>query len=192
MRWPDLDLDALTWQPDLQVKRQRDARDPETGKRKGKLIAAPLKTEASGQKVAIPASARAALAAWQTEQKKMRLAAPRWADLGLVFTTGLGTALEPRNVNRAWERVCGRAGTLAVRLHDLRHACASFLQMGRVASGATFPGERESRRAATQRTGHSRRTKRWRQRSADDLRCHQPVPSDATMLHPVRLHRLPA
>ena len=33
--------------------------------------------------------------------------------------------LEPRNVNRAWDALCVRAG-VKVRLHDLRHAAASM------------------------------------------------------------------
>jgi integrase len=57
----------------------------------------------------------------------MRLASSRWADLGLVFTTKYGTAIEPRNVNRAWERLRIKAGVPeGTRLHDLRHACAPY------------------------------------------------------------------
>lgn len=48
-----------------------------------------------------------------------------WVDPELIFTTGVGTALEPRNVNRAWAALCKRAG-VKVRLHDLRHAAASL------------------------------------------------------------------
>jgi integrase len=46
---------------------------------------------------------------------------------GLVFTTHVGTALEPRNVNRAWEALCARAGVRRIRLHDLRHSAATFM-----------------------------------------------------------------
>lgn len=127
MRWEDLDLDAKTWQPVLTVQRRRGDADPETGRRTGKLVAKELKTEASGQKIALPSSASEALSKWRLQQAQVRLAAPVWADLGLVFTTGLGTALEPRNVNRAWEALCARAGVPGVRLHDLRHACASYM-----------------------------------------------------------------
>ena len=34
---------------------------------------------------------------------------------------------EPRNVDRAWHEVRGRADLDWLRLHDLRHACATFL-----------------------------------------------------------------
>lgn len=150
MRWPDLDLEALTWKPGQQVKRRRGEKDPQTGKRKGTLISAPLKTEASGQKVAVPAAAGKSLGAWKTEQKKARLAAPRWADLNLVFTTSLGAALEPRNVNRAWDALCERAGTPGVRLHDLRHACGSFLLAAGVDSKTVQQALRHARLATTE------------------------------------------
>lgn len=128
MRWQDLDLKALTWTPQLTVQRMRGKVDPETGKRgKGRLAAKELKTEASSLTIAIGAVAVADLERWQRDQRKARFAAPRWADLDLVFTTGLGTALEPRNINRSWSVICERAGVPGVRLHDLRHACASYL-----------------------------------------------------------------
>ena len=72
-----------------------------------------------------------ALTAWQREQRRQRMQAPAWADLGLVFTTGLGTAVEPRNMNRQWAKVRERAGIgRPARLHDLRHACASYALAG--------------------------------------------------------------
>lgn len=128
MRWADLDFGKRVWTPALSVQRLRGETNPETGRREGRLVAKDLKTEASSQPVALPASAATALEKWRTDQKKIRLAAPRWADLDLVFTTGLGTAIEPRNIDRQWEKVRARAGVPGwIRLHDLRHACASYL-----------------------------------------------------------------
>ena len=126
MKWEDIDFDARTWKPSLQVQRVAGDRDPETGKRKGRLVARQLKTRASGRTTALTRNAAGALARWEAEQNRMRLASKKWAELGLVFTTRNGTALEPRNVNRAWEALCKRAGVEGVRLHDLRHACASY------------------------------------------------------------------
>jgi integrase len=44
-----------------------------------------------------------------------------------VFTTNVGTALEPRNVSRSWASLCTKAGVRKMRLHDLRHSAASFM-----------------------------------------------------------------
>lgn len=126
MRWEDVDFDARTWTPAQQVNRVAGPRDPKTGKRKGKLVARALKTAASGDATALTRNAARALARWETEQNRMRRDSPRWTELGLVFTTRFGTALEPRNVNRSWEALCLRAGVPGIRLHDLRHACASY------------------------------------------------------------------
>ena len=126
MRWEDVDFDARTWTPVQQVNRVAGPRDPQTGKRKGRLVARELKTAASGEPVALTRNAAQALAKWETAQNRMRKDSPRWADLGLIFTTRFGTALEPRNVNRSWEALCARAGVPGIRLHDLRHACASY------------------------------------------------------------------
>jgi len=57
----------------------------------------------------------------------------RWHDLDLVFASTIGTPIEPRNVDRAWHTQRDRAGLPWLRLHDLRHACATFL----LASGAS-------------------------------------------------------
>ena len=132
MRWSDLDFEARIWTPGLQVQRQRGEPDPVTGKRgRGRLVARELKTRASRARVPLSVSAVEALGQWQREQRKMRMAAPAWADLDLVFTTGLGTAIEPRNMNRQWEKVRERAGVRdTARLHDLRHACASYAHDG--------------------------------------------------------------
>ena len=132
MRWADLDLERRIWTPGLQVQRQRGDADPATGKRaRGRLVARDLKTTASREAVALPDAAVEALTAWRREQRRQQLAAPAWADLDLVFTTGLGTAVEPRNMNRQWARVRERAGIgRPARLHDLRHACASYALAG--------------------------------------------------------------
>jgi integrase len=126
MKWDDLDFDARTWLPELQVQWLRGDKDPETGMRRGRLATTEVKTSESGEKIALTRTAAEALGRWKTEQNRARLAAARWAELGLVFTTQVGTALSPRNVDRAWERLCEKAGVPGVRLHDLRHACASY------------------------------------------------------------------
>jgi integrase len=61
-------------------------------------------------------------------QLEERLAAgSTWRDIGLVFTTPQGGALEPRNVNRMFHRLCEKADVPQLRVHDLRHSCATLL-----------------------------------------------------------------
>jgi integrase len=59
--------------------------------------------------------------------EEQRAAAGAWLDNGLVFTTEIGTPLEPRNVLRRFEVLAERASLRGVTLHTLRHSAASFL-----------------------------------------------------------------
>jgi integrase len=44
-----------------------------------------------------------------------------------VFTTPVGTPIDPRNDYREFKKLLERAGLPSVRLHDLRHTAASLL-----------------------------------------------------------------
>ena len=85
------------------------------------------KTERSKRPVRLPAVCVAALRTHADRQAEERAAARYWVDTGLVFTTQLGTAIDPRNVNRWLAELCDRAGVRSIRPHDLRHTCASLL-----------------------------------------------------------------
>jgi integrase len=54
-------------------------------------------------------------------------AGSRWRDTGLVFTTAKGGFIEPRNANRMFHDVCRKANVPQLRVHDLRHSCATLL-----------------------------------------------------------------
>jgi integrase len=55
----------------------------------------------------------------------------QWTDSGLVFTTELGTALDPRNLLRVIESAAAKAGVEGVGLHTLRHSAAvAWLESG--------------------------------------------------------------
>jgi integrase len=57
-----------------------------------------------------------------------RLAAgKRWQDSGFVFTTPIGTVLDPRNLTRAFKAILAANNLRLIRIHDLRHSCATLL-----------------------------------------------------------------
>ena len=123
LQWSDIDFGAGL----LSVRRALQRVN-------GRLILVEPKTSLSRRTVPVPEPTLAALRAHRGHQNAHRLAAgTAWVDSGLVFSTRLGKPLEPRNVNRSWYAARARAGLGAVRLHDLRHSCASFL----LAAGAS-------------------------------------------------------
>jgi integrase len=119
LHWLDVDLDAGELRTGWAVQRVN-----------GSLQLVNLKTESSRRTVAIPAFAVRALREHKAQQNAERLElGPAWREQGLVFTTSLGTPIEPRNVNRRFELLRKRAGLEWLRLHDLRHGTATFMQM---------------------------------------------------------------
>lgn len=126
MRWSLTDLDVATTKLRKQIRRVRDAQaDPETGKRKGRLVEKDLKTDESRATLSLPLALVEMLRTHRLTQVAAREAALVWVDPDLIFATSVGTAIEPRNINRAWDALCDRAG-VKIRLHDLRHAAASM------------------------------------------------------------------
>ena len=64
----------------------------------------------------------------RTKQLEERMAAgENWQDHDMVFTSSIGTPLEPRNLNRHFDQLLKDAELPHIRLHDLRHFCASLL-----------------------------------------------------------------
>jgi integrase len=128
LRWSDIDFDARTIRLGASVQRLRGEPDPQTGRRKGTLVRKGMKTEASADVVGFGDALFDALRTHQREQREARLRSRVWLDKAdLVFTTSVGTALEPRGVNRSWAKVCERAGVPGARVHDLRHAFGTTL-----------------------------------------------------------------
>jgi integrase len=92
----------------------------------GTLALHELKTESSENSVPLPDSLVKILRQHQHDQ----LTDPRIPEadkLGLVFTSTRGTPLEPRNINRAFAELIKKADVRPIRLHDLRHSCATLL-----------------------------------------------------------------
>jgi integrase len=121
LRWKDVDLD----QGVLSVRGGLQRVD-------GELVVLPPKTARSKRSVPLPPVVGQRL----LEHRERQLAereelGTRWPDLGFVFTSVVGTPIDPRNCTREVQRACERAGLRRVRLHDFRHGCVSvLLEMG--------------------------------------------------------------
>lgn len=127
LHWDDIDLTDGTVLVHRTLQRLRDSEpDPVTGRRKGRLVEGKTKTREESL-LRLPAIVVHELEVHRRQQLKDRLSSPTWVNPDLVFTTGVGTPLEPRNVNRAWTSLCRAAGVAPVRIHDLRHTAASLL-----------------------------------------------------------------
>jgi integrase len=117
LRWEDVDLDRGHLQVRATLQRVG-----------GELVRAEMpKTKSSRRALPLPALVVTALQSHRAAQVQERLASDVWIDDTLVFTTGVGTPLEPRNVLRSFHALCDRAQVRRVRIHDLRHAAASFM-----------------------------------------------------------------
>lgn len=117
LSWDDVDFGAGT----LHVRHSLQRVD-------GALLLTETKSKASTGYVPAPPSLLKILGRHKAQQQAERLAlGERWPDTGLVFTSTTGTACEPRNVSRDWERLRAQAGLPQMRLHDLRHATATIL-----------------------------------------------------------------
>lgn len=92
------------------------------------MIIDETKTEASDAVIPLPKITRAVLLEHRQHHAKMRDdAGELWTDHDLVFTTSIGTPIEPRSLNTHWEGIRTQAGLPGVRLHDLRHTVVSLL-----------------------------------------------------------------
>jgi integrase len=94
----------------------------------GRLTLSPVKTDDSARVIPITGQLAAVLCAHRAGQREDQHAAgDRWHDRSVVFATRIGTPIEPRNLNRHFQRLCDRAGVRQIRVHDLRRSCATLL-----------------------------------------------------------------
>ncbi|MBP2477574.1 integrase [Crossiella equi] len=94
----------------------------------GKLLHRETKTPASDDTMPLVDLAERALRGRLRQRELDRQAADvAWQECGLVFTTRLGTPIEPRNFYRSWVRRCEKAGVPVISVHGARRLCASLL-----------------------------------------------------------------
>jgi integrase len=117
LAWDQVDLDATELYVGEQLQR--------VGR---KLIRREVKTDTSEAPLPLPDLCVAALRIRRTQQDADRdRAGDGWIDTGLVFTTRHGTAIEPRNFNRSFDRCIAAARVPRITVHGTRKTCASLL-----------------------------------------------------------------
>jgi integrase len=119
LRWDDVDLEAGRLTVRRQVQRSRDGSG---------MISGPTKNKKS-RTIRLGRVAIEALKAHRDAQAEdVASAKGLWRDPNLVFSSTIGTPLDPSNlVGRSFKPLLRRAGLPSIRFHDLRHACATLL-----------------------------------------------------------------
>src|SRR5215831_1183431 len=116
--WDDVDLKSGLLRVRRALQRQRG----------GGLVFTDPKTQRSKRTIPLPGQLITAQAAQKERQEKDRITAGSlWRRSLYVFTTLIGTPVEPRSDNHHFKKLLARAGLPPVRLHDLRHTAASLL-----------------------------------------------------------------
>lgn len=119
LTWADVDMPAARLTVRRSVQRMRDGSG---------LVFGPPKSQRSRRIIPLPTVCLDALRSHKAAQSAERLAAGSWwHDEDLVFPSTIGTVFEPRNLNRLFAALVDEAGVRRIRVHDMRHTCASLL-----------------------------------------------------------------
>lgn len=117
LQWQDVDLADGT----MTIRRGLHRVD-------GKLRTLEPKTARSRRTIPLPTMVvRALLEHGERQDQERRDLDTRWHESGYIFTTPIGTPLDPDNISKFVKKALVTAGVREVHMHDLRHGCASVL-----------------------------------------------------------------
>ncbi|GAB4440548.1 MAG: hypothetical protein OHK0015_36710 [Chloroflexi bacterium OHK40] len=134
LSWDDVDWEAST----VQVRRQVQVVTLKV------VVSEYTKTDAGRRILPIAPPLLERLRAYRRNQDEERaLMGSGWNERGLIFVTKNGTPVSPPNLLRHYRMLLACAGQGPLRLHDLRHTCATLL------------GERTSDRLIAAILGHT-------------------------------------
>ncbi|MBI3977171.1 MAG: site-specific integrase [Chloroflexi bacterium] len=118
LRWADVDLKARRLHVQRSIRRIA---------KQGIAVTEP-KTAHGRRQIVVPINVAESLKEWRKRQLQDRLlAGSRWREGDYVFTSRVGTPLERHNVYREFIALGEKADLPRIRLHDLRHTCATLL-----------------------------------------------------------------
>jgi integrase len=117
LKWTDLDTKKHTLTIRRALKREH-----------GGLVLGAVKTPKSRRSLYVPDEL------WRALQEHKRLQAAErskaeenWREAGLMFTTEIGTPIDPRNFYRDFVKACERAKIGKLHPHELRHSAATLM-----------------------------------------------------------------
>jgi integrase len=117
LMWKDLDVKTGILKVNRQLKRED-----------GVLLTSETKTARSRRSVNLPAPMLVGLLEHEERQKSEKRALGRsWTNSGYIFTSTVGTPIDPRNLNREFQKICHSAGLGHWHPHELRHSAASLM-----------------------------------------------------------------
>jgi len=117
LKWSDMDFGASTVQIRASLQRVN-----------GRLELSETKTKRSRRSLPLLEFVAKALRFHRVRQHQERLVAgSRWQDMGFVFTTRIGTPVDPANLLDRFKSILANAELPNIRFHDLRHSAASLL-----------------------------------------------------------------
>ena len=120
LRWSDYDRKAKT----LSIERSRK-------KEGSKVTVGPLKTEKSRRLLPLPTFLCDMLDEYRrsqlAEKEHLLSLGVKWADPDAMFTTPIGTPLDPDNASHLFKTLARRAGLGDWHIHELRHSAATIL-----------------------------------------------------------------
>jgi len=120
LSWSDLELDGPM--PLVRIRRQL-LRHQGQG-----VLLSELKTAGSRRTLHLSEPVVQALRAHRSRQEEERMTARVWRNpAALVFTSTIGTPLDPDVFGKSVPRICKEAGLGHWSIHELRHSCASLL-----------------------------------------------------------------
>jgi integrase len=118
LKWQDIDFARSTLAVQRALQRQRNGIG---------LVLVEPKSETSRRSLMLPDMVFGALRQRREQQTfECKAAGPGWQERDLVFATVFGEPLDPSRINYYLDRALRRANLPKIRVHDLRHTCATI------------------------------------------------------------------
>jgi integrase len=130
LAWADLDRETRTLAVRQSVKVRTSSRRTDgtyLGGATSRVEVSELKTRRSRRTLFLTPGIVRALDEHAIRQKKERLASPLWVDEGFIFTSTIGTPLDPDNFSKEFRRLSREAGLGEWHPHEARHSAASVM-----------------------------------------------------------------